>query len=297
MALGAILAPLSAEVVAAGLISAGVTYWATQKKGELGAIVEERRQWREDLRRAGVAIGKARSLFQLREALGELKVRLNPNGLLPEADYFQDSHLWKCIEEADRLPPGTSGEALEQWKERFVRLIAVQLKYDWERSKDEVRGNKRRNTAIGIYLLAIAFLALEILFSPGAVPSQAIRPFMLGALPMELVIYGVLFYLAPQTAPFQVFFSQPMKKGRWRAGRHGDLLLLVGTVCWLVFLLAALCLEGQGGVILYTRMILGFLMTIPFACFYDHVTRMVRRDCRFVRAVEQLMGGNAVKSA
>lgn len=93
MAFAAILAPLSMEVVMAGVISAGVTYWATQKKSELGTITEERRQWREDLRRTGVAIGKARSLFQVREELGELKVRLNPNGFLPGANCFQDSHL------------------------------------------------------------------------------------------------------------------------------------------------------------------------------------------------------------
>lgn len=179
---------------------------------------------------------------------------------------------------------------MEKWKEKFVRLIAVQLKYDWERSKDEVWGNKRRNTAIGVYLLAIVFLALEIWTAPGAIESERIRLFLMGALPMELVIYSVLFYLAPQAAPFRVFFSEPMKEGRWKTGRDAVILLLVGTVCWLVFLLSALCLEGQGSVLRYIRLIMGFLMTVPFICFYDHITRLVRRDRWFVKSVEQLMG-------
>ena len=116
----------TASVVAA-LVSAVVTIWQTQKRISIENITQDRREWRQNIRKITPPIYDA--LIQQKEELidklrTELRVMLNPDDEL-------DNDIIDCVEyRPEENEP-------QDRAEEFAERMALLLKHDWERAKVE----------------------------------------------------------------------------------------------------------------------------------------------------------------
>ncbi|WP_455461844.1 hypothetical protein [Streptococcus salivarius] len=115
------------------VLSAFLTFINSSKKNKLDFITKERSEWRKDIQVILDDLGK---VGKRSEAIQRLKSRINPYGKNLTAEdkdsfYLHDGHIWRLIEKIDI----TNTEQVEELSD-YVRLL---WKYDWERSKYEIR--------------------------------------------------------------------------------------------------------------------------------------------------------------
>ena len=107
------------------------TFVQFNKKNNLEYITQERTKWREDLRKILVDIGDTE---KREKAIIRLKGQLNPYGknidFKGTKTYFmQEGHIWDLLEK----------DVSEIDYVTLSFYIELLLKYDWERSKDEIK--------------------------------------------------------------------------------------------------------------------------------------------------------------
>lgn len=130
---------LLGSAVIAAIISGIFSYWGLSKKGKLQYITEDRKEWREKIRKIASRIDGA-SYKKTLKILTDLKVRINAYGHNNvKVSYWADSHIWELIDEIEKSE--ASPEILKVQQKQLVEYISLLLKFDWERSKDEVKGN------------------------------------------------------------------------------------------------------------------------------------------------------------
>lgn len=112
---------------------------ANRKSASIENITKERKNWRDEMREIAKEIQSSKDTRQLRIALSALKVRINAYGIVRES-FLADSHFWHQIWCFEQKESHTSDE-LEDMKRVLVGLISCLLKFDWERSKSEIKGN------------------------------------------------------------------------------------------------------------------------------------------------------------
>lgn len=129
-----------------------------QKNNSLEYITSERTAWRQEIREIAEEIEKADE-SNINIPLTKLKVRINAY------DYFEqnqqdlgDYDLWKFINMLEEA----SSERYKLIKNNLIMLISLMLKYDWERSKKEVKINK---TSLLMHFCAIIQIIVYLLLS------------------------------------------------------------------------------------------------------------------------------------
>lgn len=145
-------------VLASTLIATIVTIifqFITNKKSDnLKYITNERVQWRQELRSIAEEIQNA-DPQNIKSVLVKLKMRINAYGMsLPDV-YEKDGHLWlimRIMENEENI------ERFELHKELLINFISLLLKQDWEKSKEEVKGNIMNTALLIIYIEFICFL-------------------------------------------------------------------------------------------------------------------------------------------
>jgi CRISPR/Cas system CMR-associated protein Cmr5 small subunit len=171
--------------VIASLVTAIFTKSSKDKTDKLQYITNERKQWRDDIRKATVEIRKINDNEQkekmfktIQEAKTYFQVRLNPED-------EEDNKLLACFET-------TNNKVTDNLDEYVARL----LKHDWERVKKETDRN-----FIKIYYVTIIFIVLVFIIYPmsdwlGLKEQQAnIDVLILHTLLNEIVHYRTLFLL------------------------------------------------------------------------------------------------------
>ena len=122
-----------------GIISALVIYINSKREERLKYITGDRREWREKMREIASKLHGA-TYDDTLKVLTELKVRINPYGKDKEdRTCFQDAHIWKLIGEIEKTKINDCMLCKKQ--QQMIDYISLLLKYDWERSNGEVRGN------------------------------------------------------------------------------------------------------------------------------------------------------------
>lgn len=147
-----IIAILTSSIIAS-FISSVIAYFQFRKNNHLVFITGERQKWREDIRNIADRIESSQSFEEMKNALVDLKVRINAYGRNSD-DVMQDSHIWDVIDKLEKH----DGQ-YETAKKLLILYLSMLLKMDWERSKAEVQGNGYQ---IAMYL---AFLCAEMSFS------------------------------------------------------------------------------------------------------------------------------------
>lgn len=128
--------------------------FTNKKKDAIENITKERKTWRDELRQISLRIYESKSSKELKTAINQLKVRINAYGIATNS-IFDDTHIWEDIHKLESTNNMTPKD-FEDTKKKFVNLISCSLKYDWERSKAEIKGNGC--TRVEIISLAVSFI-------------------------------------------------------------------------------------------------------------------------------------------
>lgn len=115
------------------VLSAFLVFINNSKKNKLDFITKERSEWRKDIQIILDDLGK---VGERAEAIQRLKSRINPYGkslTVKNGDdfYLYEGHIWSLINTIDI----TNTSQIEKLSD-YVRLL---WKYDWERSKREIK--------------------------------------------------------------------------------------------------------------------------------------------------------------
>ena len=115
------------------VLSAFLTFINSSKKNKLDFITKERSEWRKDIQIILDDLGK---VGKRAEAIQRLKSRINPYGkslTVKNGDnfYLYEGHIWSLINTIDI----TNTSQIEKLSD-YVQLL---WKYDWERSKREIK--------------------------------------------------------------------------------------------------------------------------------------------------------------
>lgn len=128
------------SVVLSAIVSGVITYIIANKKSKLQYITDERKKWRNKIRKIAKKLHNA-SYADTLSILTELKVRLNAFGANEcSKQYNKDVHIWQIINEIETTKQSKLNLIAKQ--EELIEYLALLLKADWERSKQEVTGNK-----------------------------------------------------------------------------------------------------------------------------------------------------------
>lgn len=114
-----------------------ISFIISRRQGSLQYITGERKEWREQIRNIAYNLNNA-SYGKTLKILIELKVRINGFGM-NRKNCMEDAHIWEVIHEIEKEKP--SNEILNRRQKQLIEYISLLLKYDWERSKREIRGN------------------------------------------------------------------------------------------------------------------------------------------------------------
>ena len=142
-----VLATVLTSSVVAGVISSLVAYFQFHNNNKFVYISNERKAWRSDIRRIAEEIEAATGYEDIRKPLVELKVRINAYGKNTD-DVKKDSHIWKVIERLQK-----QNDDFDEAKQLLILYLSTLLKMDWERSKEEIKGNTYK---IVLYFVTLA---------------------------------------------------------------------------------------------------------------------------------------------
>lgn len=129
MEVGQIITLLSGAGIGA-VLSTFLVFINNSKKNKLDFVTKERSEWRREIKSIIVDLlsGNNRN-----SAINRLKTQLNPYGRNIEENnyefYMNDGHIWKLLDNFDYSSKNVIILA------KYLELL---LKYDWERSKNEV---------------------------------------------------------------------------------------------------------------------------------------------------------------
>lgn len=129
------------SVVVAAIISGIVAIYKSDKANKLEYITKERSEWRKEIRKCSEKLGGA-SYQATRKICDKLKVRINAFGKGVSNKYSHDAHIWKLIEEIES--DNFRMDDLPKFQTALQEYLTLLLKWDWEKSKKEVSGDRKR---------------------------------------------------------------------------------------------------------------------------------------------------------
>ena len=146
-------------------IATGIVTTLQFKKGNsLKHITEERKQWRTEIRAIMVELENSpnsrKNIQQIQRISTKIKGRINAYGLNPSKSYKQDYHIWQIIKQLEKPTDNT----LKYDKQLLINSLALLLKADWERSKNEIEGDTK-NHYNNIMILFSVIIFANIIFN------------------------------------------------------------------------------------------------------------------------------------
>lgn len=132
-----IITVLTSSVIATVLSVVG-NVLSDRRKNSLEYITKERSIWREDIRVIAEEIS-ASDEETIHEALTKLQVRINAYDRFLNNNHMDgDQFIWMCIKLCENIK---GKDDLNVIKKNLLVALSLMLKYDWERTKEEVKGN------------------------------------------------------------------------------------------------------------------------------------------------------------
>lgn len=134
-----IIAIILSSTVITMLITSLFTFVQNRKSNSLQYITLERKEWREQIRGISDEISESNG-SSINRTLDKLKVRINAYGSDYKFNVLEDSHIWQLIDTTKKAAT-TSASEFQECKDLLINTISLLLKYDWDRSKQEVQGD------------------------------------------------------------------------------------------------------------------------------------------------------------
>lgn len=142
------------------VIVALIEYVSKNKSNSLQYVTSARSDWRNDMKQTACRLYQA-DREQVGEVFAELKVNLNGYGFFPslsqypddkQLDFFKDEHIWKQIAYIEEKMYGWQDETFTMEKNKVNEYITSLLKFDWERTKQEVKTKSTFLLFVVLYL-------------------------------------------------------------------------------------------------------------------------------------------------
>lgn len=114
------------------VLSAILMFINNSKRNQLDYITRERSEWRREIKSIIVDLLSGKNRY---DAISRLETQLNPYGRYDSEEdeykfYMNDAHIWKLV---DNFDYSTKNVKI------LTRYLELLLKYDWERSKREIK--------------------------------------------------------------------------------------------------------------------------------------------------------------
>ena len=172
------------------ILSAFLTFINSSKKNKLDFITKERSEWRREIKSIIVDLlgGNNRS-----SAIKRLETQLNPHGrYISKEDrynfYMNDGHIWELVDNFDY-----SNKSVKL----LTKYLEILLKYDWERSKREIKVDVFNSFIYFILIIGSLSNSLLILFKINDLSQSIVL-----AISSYIMVAGI-FYLEKVTRNFK----------------------------------------------------------------------------------------------
>lgn len=152
--------PIIVAVLSSSVIVGIFQFIQWSKDRKTSNITSERKEWRNYLRDIAEGLQVAESQPELDLLLTKLKVRINPKGMInnsvsqlniiEKAESFKkDCYIWKIIRDLES--PTDSFCQKKELIQGLIESISILIKYDWDRSKEEITSSKYGKCKIYFY--------------------------------------------------------------------------------------------------------------------------------------------------
>lgn len=151
-------------LLSSAVIVALIEYISKNKSNNLQYITSARSEWRKAMKQTACRLYQA-DRGNIGEAFAKLKVNLNGYGFFPsfdqypadkQLDFFRDEHIWKQIAYIEENMYCWEEETFTREKNKVNKYITSLLKFDWERTKQEVKSKSL------ILLCTVLYLCVHI---------------------------------------------------------------------------------------------------------------------------------------
>ena len=149
------------SAVISAIISGVIGIYTSSRNNKLEYITKERSEWREEIRICAEELWDV-SYQKTRKICDRLKVRINAFGKRVSNRYSDDSHIWEVIGEIEKGK--CDKQRLHQLQSVLQEYLSLLLKWDWERSKREVQGEKLRCIKYIMWVISIIIYAVGLIY-------------------------------------------------------------------------------------------------------------------------------------
>lgn len=187
-----VISAILGSAVVSTFISSLFSHFTNRKNNALQHITEERRTWREKIRKISEDLEAVEFRDKkINQLLVQLEVNINSYGKTLENNYEKDSHIWREIEEIKKIK---NEEEFNLHKELLIYYLSLMLKEDWERSKQEVKGYSR--TLIEVIIIPIINCIIGVCYSYKLDNEfEGLVDILINIIIVTLIIYVFLRYL------------------------------------------------------------------------------------------------------
>lgn len=156
-------------ILSSAVVVALFDWFRGNKSNRLQYITNERRKWRENIKKIAMELEKSDNT-DIHCPLVALKTNLNSYGYhktgeyppVELLDFSKDEHIWKEIDELERAIVESEAKKIEEHKKMLIYYISLLLKFDWERSKEEISIPIQIPISIVAFGLSVLLMLLSI---------------------------------------------------------------------------------------------------------------------------------------
>ncbi len=260
-----------ASTVVSAIVTGIILIFDNNRKNCISNITDERRKWREDIRKI---IEDLSSNLQCTQegAINRLQSRINAYGQGIDSK-VSDSHIWETINELRQTKAHT--EKYNLLISKLIDYLDLLLKYDWERSKKEIKLNFRNIVQL-VYGLVLTVYAVYINLNNKLAFASNFGNFI-------KVISCAFFLMLVIPSCLQLLLRyKGMQEHKWERlvfGIPATLLLLIieYKLCEWLALWINIDFIFAGGVIL-ENLYFWFCLWIKYSALYEYVDAIKRVD-------------------
>lgn len=223
-------------LLSSAVIVALIKFLQSIKDNRLQYITAERSLWRKEIKEIVREIDLA-DKKEILNVLIRLQCNLNSYGYYPEGqypideklDYLKDEHIWKEIDNIKHSVKIKNKSAYEMQKDRLIVSLTLLLKFEWERSKREVRSMVEIPVAFGIYIISVFLLFLS---------KYGIHGIQKNLVECATIGFLMIFFYILSWMPFLLSLSKYFRTPKWYK-KAENILIPEGLMIINIFVLQA----------------------------------------------------------
>ena len=221
-----ILLTILTSTVISALVTVLAEYLNSRKANMLKYITEERKNWRDEMRKIVEDI-ETSNLDNIGMSIARLKVRINAYGCSVYENFHKDGHIWEIIGQIEQKK--MSEEVFKMKKLQLIEYISLLLKSDWERSKREVKGTAEKFIRTLLVVFPCAALAYFYFREWGCTD---VEEFVIDA--VYLALAGIFITVVFKLMNGEIYLPASPVRGKGRKRFFAALLLYALAGGWIL---------------------------------------------------------------